>query len=454
MLSDFEREKSSSTRFTPNGVYYGIVKRVDFDANSVWVELPRVVTGYQFGPLVVSAATLPRVGAKVSCMFIEDRMDDLVVLGISLDLNSPHYIIPASCLSTDKPVNPEVGQIIWETNTGGFYVWNGTIWTSIAALTATRLATARSIALSGDISGSVAFDGSVDVTITNALTAAALVTLDARYVNHSEYATTGSILYASAAGVTTPRAIGTAGLPLVAGATVPDYAALELAGLATAVQNLLIPAGTVIATVGATADTGYLLLDGTTSVGAQSAFPALWARAPASWKVGAPNLALPDARGRTLFMDDSAALFTLGGVGGANTVVIASGNLPVHTHDLSSHTHTLSSHTHTTGDGGSHRHAAATSGDGVGLSNRTTNPDSAGTAGWGFSLDGGATTGYWTSSLPTSTIGNHNHGTSGAPSNNTSGAPSNNASGNGAFANTALGITNAHLTINWQIKAH
>ena len=253
--------------------------------------------------------------------------------------------------------------------------------------------------------------------------------------------------------MTTPRPIGTAGLPLVAGATVPDYAALGLTGLATVVQNLLVPAGTIIATCGATADTGYLLLDGSTSVGAQTAFPALWARAPASWKSGA-NLVLPNARGRTLFMDDTAALFTLGGVGGANSVPITSGNLPVHAHDLSSHTHTLSSHTHTTADGGSHRHAAATSGDGVGLAHRTTNPDAAGTNGWGFSLDGGATVGYWVTSQPTSTIGNHNHGITGGPSNNTSGGPSNNTSGNGGFANTALDVTNAHLTINWQIKAH
>ena len=59
--------------------------------------------------------------------------------------------------------------------------------------------------------------------------------------------------------------------------------------------------GSVIATIGATADSGYALLNGQTLTGAQTAYVGLWNRAPAGWKSGA-NLVLPDMRGRTIIM--------------------------------------------------------------------------------------------------------------------------------------------------------
>lgn len=94
--------------------------------------------------------------------------------------------------------------------------------------------------------------------------------------------------------------------------------------------EMAVPAGSVIATVGATADAGYVLIDGSTVVNAQVIYPATWARVPAAWKA-APNLVLPDWRGKTLFMDDTGALFALGGVAGSNTHAITQAELPAAT---------------------------------------------------------------------------------------------------------------------------
>lgn len=88
-----------------------------------------------------------------------------------------------------------------------------------------------------------------------------------------------------------------------------------------------VPPGSIVATVAATADPGFVLIDGSTITNGQSLYPLTWARIPASWQ-SAPNIVLPDWRGKTLFMDDAGALFTLGGSGGANTHSLIQAELP------------------------------------------------------------------------------------------------------------------------------
>lgn len=88
-----------------------------------------------------------------------------------------------------------------------------------------------------------------------------------------------------------------------------------------------VPPGSILATVAATADPGFVMIDGSTITNGQSLYPLTWARIPASWQ-SAPNIVLPDWRGKTLFMDDAGALFTLGGSGGANTHSISQAELP------------------------------------------------------------------------------------------------------------------------------
>jgi hypothetical protein len=118
---------------------------------------------------------------------------------------------------------------------------------------------------------------------------------------------------------------------------------VTLAKLATAVQNLLVPAGTITATIKSTADTGYLLLNGSTITGAEALYPALFAVAPTSWRTGtAPNrnLVLPNMANKLI---GGVGTIALGALGGDNTILEA--NLPSHDHTLASHTHTLA-HTH------------------------------------------------------------------------------------------------------------
>lgn len=73
--------KAASVPFQPNGVYFGIVKRVDEGTNRVWVEIPRLVLDFQFGPVAVVGNELPVVDDRVACMFAENSTDTLVVLG-------------------------------------------------------------------------------------------------------------------------------------------------------------------------------------------------------------------------------------------------------------------------------------------------------------------------------------------------------------------------------------
>jgi microcystin-dependent protein len=134
----------------------------------------------------------------------------------------------------------------------------------------------------------------------------------------------------------------------VATAGIADNA-VTLGKLATALQAFLVPVGTISAYAGATAPTGYLLCDGTSTTG-YTALAAL---------VGATT---PDMRGRFPIGDNST--LNLLGTGGSTT--IAEGNLPSHTHTVSGtsdgmnqnstpshtvtdpgHNHTQNSHNHT-----------------------------------------------------------------------------------------------------------
>ena len=130
----------------------------------------------------------------------------------------------------------------------------------------------------------------------------------------------------------------------VASAGIADDA-VTMAKLAAAVEAFLVPVGTISAYAGASAPTGWLLCDGTSTTG-YTALAAL---------VGATT---PDLRGKFLMGKTAAGTgSTLLGSGGSTT--IAEANLPSHTHTFSatssgqsqSHTHTVSlsdpGHTHT-----------------------------------------------------------------------------------------------------------
>jgi len=164
----------------------------------------------------------------------------------------------------------------------------------------------------------------------------------------STYANQGGIVYQGAS-TFAQLAIGTAGqvLKVNSGATAPEWGQVATAGiadsavtsakiadgtivagdiadstitlakLASAVANALVPVGTIAMYGGASAPTGWLLCDGTSTTG-YAALAAI---------VGSTT---PDLRGR-FPIGDNASL-TLLGTGGSAT--IAEANLPSHTHTI------------------------------------------------------------------------------------------------------------------------
>jgi hypothetical protein len=71
--------------------------------------------------------------------------------------------------TTAQRPTAETGMIWFNTDLGVFEGYNGVEWSAVGspdADTAIKLATARTIALSGDVTGSASFDGSANVTIS------------------------------------------------------------------------------------------------------------------------------------------------------------------------------------------------------------------------------------------------------------------------------------------------
>jgi len=164
--------------------------------------------------------------------------------------------------------------------------------------------------VNGDINASAAIALSKLATgaLPTAITVASANIVDGTIVNADINASAAIALSKLATGAL-PTAITVASANLVDGT-------IALADLATAVVNRLVPVGTIAMYSGATAPTGWLLCDGTTSTSGYTALAAL---------VGATT---PDFKGR-FALGDSASL-TLLATGGSTT--IATTNLPAHSH--------------------------------------------------------------------------------------------------------------------------
>jgi hypothetical protein len=124
-------DKTASRSFQPGGIYFGTVTRVDSDINRVWVKIPRFVRDFQFGPLAVVGPELPVVGDRVACLFVEDRSDDIVVIGVVKSTTSPFYSTPIVCTFATRPSSPSVGTIIYESDTEDSFVWSGASWVAL-----------------------------------------------------------------------------------------------------------------------------------------------------------------------------------------------------------------------------------------------------------------------------------------------------------------------------------
>lgn len=93
------------------------------------------------------------------------------------------------------------------------------------------------------------------------------------------------------------------------------------------IVEMMEPAGTIKGYIGTVAPLGYLMLNGATVAGASSAYPSLWAVAPASWKAGV-DLNLPNMASTFLA---GAVAGAVGGAGGSNSHALTAAELPAST---------------------------------------------------------------------------------------------------------------------------
>jgi len=226
---------------------------------------------------------------------------------------------------------------------------------------------------------------------------------------------------------------------------------VSVADLAAAVQNLLVPAGTIAATVKSTADTGWLMLNGSAIASADTLYPSLWAAAPASWKSGT-TLNLPDMSNRTLGGSGSTSL---GASGGSNAVTLSTSNLPAHNHSINhGHADNFSANQ------SQHRHTVDPPSATVShtfsenfLYNLSDNYDpymgvsNTGSTG-SYKYDGSYTHSH-TVNIPQFNSGYTD------PAITISGGVTNHTGNSGnTGSGTSVDVTNAHLAVNFQIKAH
>jgi microcystin-dependent protein len=275
-----------------------------------------------------------------------------------------------------------------------------------------------------------------------------------RYVNLQT--TKGSLVTHTGSTTVAMAASGTNNLTLLTDSTVSNGikwgqivegtiadGSVSLAKLASALQKLLVPAGTIAATVSATESTGWKFM-GQTLTNAEALYPLLFAAAPAGWRTGTEpnrNLVLPPMTDRTLLQAGTTAL---GAQGGSNTTTIGAANLPAHFHDIN-HNHGAENFSETAPG---HRHSPASpyeyfvvqdqlSGDQYGVSTSLQ--------GGGLQGNNVSVTGYHQVTIAIDL----------APLGATSSTGTYTTTDRGtAVANTAMTTTNAHLAINYQIKAH
>jgi microcystin-dependent protein len=280
----------------------------------------------------------------------------------------------------------------------------------------------------------------------------------------------------------------------------------------------LVPAGRVMAFAGSTAPEGWLLCDGRSTGILRTTYANLFAVLGTTYGSGdgSTTFNLPDMRSRMPVGAGAGTGLTsraLATTGGAESVVIASGNLPTHTHSIAhdhavatseaqsvdhvhsvdppnttstgtsvNHTHGVdpanttsggqnNDHYHLTGGYHSHSYKVASTatagtnraiitGTGTGAFTGGINEEYAGTTGWTalnhtHDTDIGATTsgGHSVDHSHDINIGAFNSaGVSAGHTHDVNLPNFTGDSGNGGFTNTALGLMNPFLAINYIIK--
>lgn len=157
---------------------------------------------------------------------------------------------------------------------------------------------------------------------------------------------------------------------------------LESVNLAAAVQEALIPTGTVLATARSTAPTGFLLCDG--SAVSRSTYSGLFSAIGTTYGSGdgSTTFNVPDLRGRTPVGVDGAAgrlnaNDALGNSGGAQTHTLTTAEMPAHAHPAEEGAFVLegvAAPTHARSAGSNTRNASTTGNTGGGGAHNNMQP--------------------------------------------------------------------------------
>lgn len=364
-------DKTVSKAFVQNGVYVGRVTRVDEAGQQVYVEIARYVAGFEFGPLNVACSDLPRVDDFVACLFLENRQDDIMVIGVIKDDVTDVTVTPVVADSGNRPALPRVGTILYETDTEDVYVWTGTEWLTFfeVNLPATIYADLQGTAASATIAASAVYATSAGTALTvadnsvvlgNDTTGDYVATITAGTgVSFSAGSGTGegstptlaigqsvaTSASPSFSTVTSTVATGTSPLTVASTTLVSNLNADLLDGQH---GTIYAPTGMVVQFAAASSPTGWLLCDG--SLVLKSLYPDLWTLLGSTY--GTPTSTefyLPDLRGRIAVGLDNmggsdagrlSVANTIGGTGGTEKHTLTTSEMPSHTHTQNSHTHT------------------------------------------------------------------------------------------------------------------
>lgn len=343
-MSTFRQpDKSVSRSFEQNGVYIGNVTRTDEASQQVYVEIPRYVAGFEFGPLNVASTDLPVVGDSVACLFLENKQNDIMILGVIKSAATDVNVTPVVATSSTRPDAPRTGTILYETDTEDLYVWTDSAW--VGLFDAQNDSVVLGTDTVGDYVSTVTAGTGISISAGSGTGEGSTPTL----AIGQDVATSATPSFSR---VTSTVATGTAPLTVASTTLVSNLNADLLDGLHGAIYA---PTGMIVQFAAASSPGGWLLCDG--SLVLKSSYPDLWALLGSTYgSATSTQFYLPDLRGRipvgldNMGGSDAGRLSvsnTLGGTGGEEKHLLIVSEMPSHTHLQNAHTHTQDAHTHT-----------------------------------------------------------------------------------------------------------
>jgi microcystin-dependent protein len=248
-----------------------------------------------------------------------------------------------TCLqSIDTILNSSTRLVPSTGGTSGYTItWSGTAWVAGQLNTA---GIADGAVTAGKIASSVAIPGTPTIatppTYSSGATGNSTVASTKYVTDAVAYATAGNVTLAG--DVSGNASANTIGSGVVTSSKIADNT-IVIGDLATTLQALLVPTGSVIPYAGSSAPTGWVLCDGNTYDGnSGTSYAALYGVIGTTYGGTISAFAVPDMRGRSVFGKDNmggttASRITNAGSGITGTTLGTTGGsqlIPAHSHSF------------------------------------------------------------------------------------------------------------------------